>query len=96
MTDNKKFTKVFANDNSMILFCPLSPLYFKPALVPSRGKTELTFFGNGFVDTGLQSVRFTLDDDQVEVDLSFDEKTNTFFCQTPIFEKINKKYTYPM
>lgn len=39
MTDNKKFTKVFANDNSMILFCPFSPLYFKPALVPSSGKT---------------------------------------------------------
>jgi len=38
-TDNKKFTKIFANDNSMVLFCPLSPLYFKPSLVPSRGKT---------------------------------------------------------
>lgn len=65
MTDNKSFTKIFANNNSMILFCPLSPLYFKPTLVPSKGKTEITFFGNGFVNTGSQTVRFTLDDDQV-------------------------------
>ena len=65
MTDNKKFTKVFANDNSMILFCPLSPLYFKPALVPSRGKTEITFFGNGFVHTGEQTARFTCESDQI-------------------------------
>ena len=66
MTDNKKFTKVFANDNSMILFCQLSPLYFKPALVPSRGKTEITFFGNGFIHTGEQMVRFTCENDQIE------------------------------
>jgi hypothetical protein len=85
MTDNKKFTKVFANDNSMILFCPLSPLYFKPTLAPSRGKTEITFFGNGFVDTGAQTVRFTCEEEQIEAELGFDQKTNTFFCQTPVF-----------
>lgn len=45
----------------MILFCPLAPMFFKPALVPSSGNTEVTFFGNGFVHTGVQSVRFTLD-----------------------------------
>jgi len=49
----------------MILFCPLSPLYFKPALVPSSGKTELTFFGNGFTDTGLQTIRFTVEEDKI-------------------------------
>lgn len=96
MTDNKKFSKVFANDNSMILFCPFSPLYFKPALVPSSGKTEITFFGNGFVNSGSQSVRFTLEGDQIETDLEYDEKTNTFFCRAPIFEKVSKKYSYPL
>ena len=69
MTENKKFTKVFANDNSVILFCPLSPLYFKPALTPSRGKTEITFFGNGFINTGEQTVRFTLEEDQIITEL---------------------------
>jgi len=49
----------------MILFCPLSPLYFKPALVPSSGKTELTFFGNGFVNTGSQSARFSVEEDKI-------------------------------
>jgi hypothetical protein len=95
MTDNKKFTKIFANDNSVILFCPLSPLFFKPSLVPSSGKTEITFFGNGFVASGSQSVRFTLEDERVEVDLEYDDKTSTFFCKTPVFEKINKKLSYP-
>lgn len=59
-TENKKFTRIFANDNSVLLFCPLSPLFFKPSLVPSSGKTEITFFGNGLVDTGSQCVRFNL------------------------------------
>ena len=85
MTDNKKFTKVFANDDSMILFCPFSPLYFKPGLVPSSGNTQLTFFGNGFVNSGSQVVRFTLEEDQIEAALEYDEKTNTFFCKTPVF-----------
>ena len=93
--DNKRFTKVFANDNSVIFFCPLSPLYFKPALVPSKGCSELTFFGNGFVDTGLQVVRFTLQEEQLECDLSFDPKTSTFFVQTPTFEKVSRKLSYP-
>lgn len=52
---------VFANDNSMVLFCPLSLLFFKPGLVPSNGGTELTFFGNGFVDTGRQAMRIKVD-----------------------------------
>ena len=96
MTDNKTFTKVFANDNSVIFFCPLSPSYFKPALVPSTGKTQITFFGNGFVHTGEETVRFTLEEDKVEIPIEFDDKTNTFYCQTPVFEKINKKYGYPL
>ena len=55
---SKKFTKVFVNDNSLVLFSPLQPLYFKPGLAPSNGDTELTFFGNGFADTGAQHVKF--------------------------------------
>lgn len=80
----------------MVLFSSFNPLYFKPALAPSSGSTELTFFGNGFTHTGLQSVRFTLEEDVVEVDVSYDGKTNTFYCRTPVFEKINKKFTYPL
>lgn len=64
-TENKKFTRIFANDNSVLLFCPLAPLFFKPALVPSSGRTEITFFGNGFVRSEGQSVRFTVENEKV-------------------------------
>ena len=87
---------MFANDNSLVLFCPLNLLFFKPALAPSNGGTELTFFGNGFVDTGAQAVRFTLEEDQVEIDLQYDQKTSTYYCKAPIFEKINKLLGYPL
>lgn len=38
-TENKRFNRIFANDNALILFCPLSPLFFKPSLAPSSGGT---------------------------------------------------------
>lgn len=60
MAEGKRFARVYANDASVVWFCPLSPLYFKPGLVPSSGKTEITFFGNGFVETGRQCVRFLI------------------------------------
>lgn len=79
-----------------MFFCPLSLLFFKPGLVPSSGGTELTFFGNGFVDTGRQAVRIRVEEDEVEVPLAFDEKTGTFYCRAPAFEKVNKLLGYPL
>lgn len=38
-TDNKKFSKIFANEDSLIAFAPFSPSYFKPTLAPSKGGT---------------------------------------------------------
>lgn len=58
--DSRKFSKVFANEDSLVLFSPLQLQFFKPALAPSRGRTELTFFGHGFTDTGVQSARFKI------------------------------------
>jgi hypothetical protein len=37
--DSRKFSKVFANEDSLVLFSPLQLQFFKPALAPSRGKT---------------------------------------------------------
>lgn len=64
--DSRKFSKVFANEDSLVLFSPLQLQFFKPNLVPSRGKSELTFFGHGFTQTGLQSVRFLVNNSLVE------------------------------
>lgn len=57
-TDNKRFSKIFANENSLVIFAPFQPTYFKPILIPSKGGTEMTFFGTGFTETELQSVVF--------------------------------------
>ena len=82
--DSRKFSKVFANEDSLVLFSPLQLQFFKPAHAPSRGKTELTFFGHGFTETGLQSARFKVNNTLIEeVDLSYDDKTSTFYCKAP-------------
>jgi hypothetical protein len=80
-----------------VLFSPFQLQFFKPALAPSRGKTELTFFGYGFTDTGMQSVRFKINNTLIEeVALSYDDKTSTFYCKAPEFEKKNPSITYPV
>ena len=82
--DSRKFSKVFANEDSLVLFSPLQLQFFKPSLAPSRGKTELTFFGYGFTDTGLQTARFKHGDKLIqEIDLHYDGKTSTFYCKAP-------------
>lgn len=88
---------MFANEDSLVLFSPLQLQFFKPNLVTSRGKTELTFFGHGFTQTGLQSARFLINDILVEeVDIEYDDKTSTFYCKTPEFEKLSQNVVYPV
>ena len=95
-TDNKRFSKIFANEDTLVIFAPFSPTYFKPALVPSKGGTEMTFFGTGFTDTGSQSIVFTFGKVSQEIPLQYDPKTSTFYCQVPNFDAKRNDIAYPV
>lgn len=83
---------MFVSDSTLVLFSPLQPLYFKPHLAPSNGDTEITFFGNGFADTGFQHAKFKVNEHEILVPLGFDPQTNTYFCKSPNFTPANAAY----
>ena len=56
-------------------------------MTPSRGDTELTLFGTGFIHTDQQTVKFKLgNNEEVVLPIDYDGESATFFCKTPDFE----------
>ncbi len=94
-TDDRRFTKIFANNKTLTLFAPMRTTGIKPRLGPSSGGTEITILGVGFVDTGRQSARFTLPNDhQIIQPLEYDSFSSSFYCKTPSVERHLKVYPY--
>lgn len=84
-TEDRIFNRIFSNSDTLAFFAPARTLSFNPILGPSKGETELTLSGTGFVETGSQKVKFTLGDKEIVVDCEFDAASLTYFCKTPNF-----------
>lgn len=69
----------------MVCFAPVRMLSFNPILGPSKGNTELTLFGTGFVETGSQKIKFSIGEEEIIIDCEFDASSLTYFCKTPNF-----------
>lgn len=85
-TDNRIFTDIYANDDSVLFYAPIRVYDISPSSGPSRGNTTIFITGTGFVNSDKLRVRFTYGDLSQEVYCQFDEATQRICCQTPKFE----------
>ena len=58
----------------------------RPNYSPSSGGTLISLLGSGFSETSSQSIRFVFGGHQLEVGLQYDQSTESFYCNTPVFE----------
>lgn len=61
-TDNRIFTDMYANDDSILFYAPIRVYNISPACGPSKGSTMITITGTGFVNSEKLRVRFTYGD----------------------------------
>lgn len=88
-TDNRIFTDMCANDDSILFYAPIRVYNIFPACGPSKGNTSISITGTGFVNSEKLRVRFTYGDLSQEVQCVFDEKTQSLICKTPKFEEFD-------
>ena len=88
-TDNRIFTDMFSNDDSVIFYAPIRVYSIAPACGPSKGGTVISITGTGFVNSNKLRVRFTYGDLSQEVECQYNEKNQTLVCQTPKFEQLD-------
>ena len=86
-TEERNFTKLFSNEDMVVFFAPVRTLSFNPRIGPSKGTTEITFFGTGFSETGFQKVKFQCQQQEIILDADFDPASGTYFCKSPNFEE---------
>ena len=58
-TDNRIFTDMYANDDSIIFYAPIRVYNIEPSCGPSKGNTTISITGTGFVNSEKLRVRFT-------------------------------------
>jgi len=66
-TDNRIFTDIFANDDSILFYAPIRVYNIHPSCGPSKGGTAISITGTGFVNSDKLRVRFTYGDLSQEV-----------------------------
>lgn len=88
-TDNRIFTDMCANDDSILFYAPIRVYDITPACGPSKGNTLINITGTGFVNSEKLRVRFTYGDLSQEVQCAFDEATQGLVCRTPKFEEFD-------
>ena len=88
-TDNRIFTDIYANDDSVLFYAPIRVYSISPACGPSKGNTTISITGTGFIGSDKLRVRFTYGDLSQEVSCYYDEKTQTIVCNTPKFEEFD-------
>jgi alpha-tubulin suppressor-like RCC1 family protein len=86
-TDNRVFTNVFANNDSVLFYAPIRVFDVKPQCGPSKGGTLLRIIGTGFTESDKLAVRFTYGNLSREVAASFNSEDNTISCRTPTFDE---------
>ena len=88
-TDNRIFTDIYANDDSVLFYAPIRVYSISPACGPSKGGTTISITGTGFVGSDKLRVRFTYGDLSQEAHCYYDEKSQTLMCSTPKFEEFD-------
>lgn len=61
-TQNRIFTDMYANDDSILFYAPIRVYEISPSSGPSKGSTMITITGTGFVNSEKLRVRFTYGD----------------------------------
>lgn len=74
-TDNRIFTDIYANDDSILFYAPIRVYNIAPSSGPSKGNTTINITGTGFVNSEKLRVRFTYGDLSQEVQCVFDEQS---------------------
>ena len=85
--ESRKFTEIFPNERSMILFSPLRIFSLSPSCGPSTGGTRLSLLGTAFTYNRNLKVRFRYGENEKEVECDLDVKTRSILCITPNFEE---------
>lgn len=88
-TDNRIFTDMYANDDSILFYAPIRVYNIAPSSGPSKGNTAINITGTGFVNSEKLRVRFTYGDLSQEVQCVYDEQTQSLVCKTPKFEEFD-------
>lgn len=74
------------------MFAPVRTTSFRPNMTPSKGNTEITLFGTGFIHTEQQTVKFRLGSSEIVLPVQYDGESSTFFFRTPNFEKYTNNF----
>lgn len=86
----RRITDIYVNSGNAIFFSPAKIVSMKPSSGPSTGGTIFSIIGVGLCDMrGKQRLKFVYghaDQYKIDVDLNYDESTNSYFAQTPNFE----------
>lgn len=86
-TQNRIFTDIFSNENSVVFYAPIRVFEVQPRCGPASGGTIIKIVGTGFVNSDKLRVRFTYGDLSQEVSCQFDPQELTLLCRTPKFEE---------
>jgi hypothetical protein len=86
-TQNRIFTDIFSNENSVVFYAPIRVFELEPRCGPASGGTIIKIVGTGFVNSDKLRVRFTYGDLSQEVSCQFDPSDSTLLCRTPKFEE---------
>jgi hypothetical protein len=90
-TDNRIFTDMFANDDSIIFYAPIRVYNIEPSCGPSKGNTTISITGTGFINSDKLRVRFTYGDLNQEVQCHYDTNSGKLICNTPRFDGFDEK-----
>jgi hypothetical protein len=61
-TENRIFTDMSANDDSILFYAPIRVYHISPSCGPSKGNTTISITGTGLVYSEKLRVRFTYGD----------------------------------
>lgn len=73
-TDNRIFTDIFANEDSVVFYAPIRVFGVEPRCGPSSGGTIIKIVGTGFVHSDQLRVRFTYGDLSQEVSCQYNDE----------------------
>ncbi len=86
-TENRIFTDIFANEDSVVFYAPIRVFGVEPRCGPASGGTIIKIVGTGFVNSDRLRVRFTYGDLSQEVSCQYNEEDQSLYCKTPKFEE---------
>lgn len=83
--DQRIYSEIFCNNNSVVCFCPLKIISVSPNFGPCTGNTILSIIGSALKEFPKLSVRFDFNGIKKEVKANFDKLSKTIFVKTPNF-----------